>query len=44
MKPTKQSKKKFGNWKIAAIFIKFEQCGFTIHLWIQKMQTEWQTV
>ena len=30
--------------KIIVIILKFEQCGSTIEKWVQKMQTEWQTV
>ena len=30
--------------KIVVIILKFEPCGFTIHIGAQKMQTEWQTV
>ena len=29
---------------IAVIILKFEQCGSTIELRVQKMKTEWQTV
>ena len=29
---------------IAVIILKFEQCGSTIKLGVQKLQTEWQTV
>ena len=32
------------NQNIAVIILKFEQCGSTIELGVQKMQTEWQTV
>ena len=30
--------------KIAVIILQFDQYGFSIELWVQKMQTEWQTV
>ena len=36
------------DWKywetLAGIILKLEQDGFSIHQWVQKMQTEWQSV
>ena len=37
---TGKFKKRLDTRKIAVIILKFEQCGFTIHLYVQKMQTE----